>query len=67
MIQEALDCLLREGTRIINAHRLSTVWNAEMIYALEEGEHEGPLEMNGLEADLSQRQFFVPPGLQAAG
>lgn len=73
MIQEALECLLRGRTSIIIAHRLSTVRNADIIYALEEGEiveegkHEELLEKNGLYADLYKRQFFVPPELQAAG
>ncbi len=73
MIQEALECLLRGRTSIIIAHRLSTVRNADVIYALEEGEiveegkHEELLEKNGLYADLYKRQFFVPPELQAAG
>jgi ATP-binding cassette subfamily B protein len=72
MIQEALECLLRGRTSIIIAHRLSTVRNADVIYALEEGKiveegkHEELLEMNGLYSDLYRRQFFVPPELQPA-
>lgn len=70
LIQRALDHLLQGRTSFIIAHRLSTVRNADKIYVMEDGEivetgtHEELLEMDGLYADLYQRQFFVPPDLK---
>ncbi len=70
LIQSALYHLLKSRTSFIIAHRLSTVRNADKIYVMDEGEivetgtHEDLVELDGLYADLYQRQFFVPPELK---
>jgi len=70
LIQSALDHLLTGRTSFIIAHRLSTVRNADKIYVMDEGKivetgtHKELVGMDGLYADLYQRQFFVPPELQ---
>ena len=67
LIQEALAHLLAGRTSFVIAHRLSTVRNADVILALDEGEivergsHEELLNRDGLYADLYRRQFYVPP------
>ena len=38
LIQEALDTLMRGRTSIVIAHRLSTVQNADKLYAIDNGE-----------------------------
>jgi len=67
LIQEALAKLLAGRTSFVIAHRLSTVRNADMILALDEGlivergGHEDLLAQDGLYADLYRRQFYIPP------
>ncbi len=67
LIQEALANLLAGRTSFVIAHRLSTVRNADVILALDEGEiverggHDKLLAQDGLYADLYRRQFYVPP------
>lgn len=71
LIQEALEHLMEGRTSFVIAHRLSTVQNADIIYALEDGEiveqgtHSELLSQEGLYADLYRRQFYVPPEEQA--
>jgi ABC-type multidrug transport system fused ATPase/permease subunit len=63
LIQEALERLLAGRTAIIIAHRLSTVREADMICAVqdgrivERGRHEELLAQGGLYRDLYERQF----------
>ena len=67
LIQKALAHLLDGRTSFVIAHRLSTVRNADIILAMDEGEiverggHAELLANNGLYADLYRRQFYVPP------
>ncbi len=67
LIQEALAHLLAGRTSFVIAHRLSTVRNADVILAMDEGEiverggHDELLTKDGLYADLYRRQFYVPP------
>jgi ATP-binding cassette, subfamily B, multidrug efflux pump len=67
LIQSALDHLLAGRTSFVIAHRLSTVRNADVIVALDEGNlveqgtHAELLAAEGLYADLYRRQFYVPP------
>ena len=67
LIQEALAHLLSGRTSFVIAHRLSTVRNADVILALDEGEivergsHDELLAQEGLYSDLYRRQFYVPP------
>jgi ABC-type multidrug transport system fused ATPase/permease subunit len=66
LIQNALNKLLEGRTSFVIAHRLSTVRNADIIFAMNEGSivergtHEGLLAENGLYADLYDRQFYLP-------
>ncbi len=66
LIQEALAHLLKGRTSFVIAHRLSTVRNADVILALDEGQivergtHDELLARQGLYADLYRRQFYVP-------
>ncbi|MBU3716020.1 MAG: ABC transporter ATP-binding protein [Candidatus Nanopelagicaceae bacterium] len=64
LVQEALASALKDRTSIVIAHRLSTVRRADQILVIESGEikergrHEELLALNGLYADLYQRQSF---------
>ncbi len=64
LVQEALATALKDRTSIVIAHRLSTVRRADQILVIESGEikergrHEELLALNGLYADLYQRQSF---------
>jgi ABC-type multidrug transport system fused ATPase/permease subunit len=63
LIQDALDRLLAGRTSIVIAHRLSTVRNADLICAVQDGEivergtHAELLARGGLYATLYARQF----------
>ncbi len=63
LIQEALQRLLAGRTAVVIAHRLSTVQNADLICAIDEGRvveqgtHEELLDQGGLYRDLYDRQF----------
>jgi ATP-binding cassette subfamily B protein len=64
LVQEALGTALKDRTSIVIAHRLSTVRRADQILVIESGEikergrHEELLALNGLYADLYERQSF---------
>ena len=63
LVQEALGKALVGRTSIVIAHRLATVRQADQIVVLadgkivEQGNHEELLNLNGLYADLYNRQF----------
>lgn len=65
LVQEALSSALKERTSIVIAHRLSTVRAADQILVLDEGlikergRHDELIALNGIYADLYQRQSFV--------
>lgn len=64
LVQQALATALKGRTSLVIAHRLSTVRAADQILVLdqglikERGKHEELLGLNGLYADLYQRQSF---------
>ncbi|MFM8404381.1 MAG: ABC transporter ATP-binding protein [Actinomycetota bacterium] len=64
LVQEALSTALKERTSIVIAHRLSTVRSADQILVLDEGlikergRHDELIALNGIYADLYQRQSF---------
>jgi ATP-binding cassette subfamily B protein len=64
LVQEALSTALKERTSIVIAHRLSTVRSADQILVLddgfikERGRHDELIALNGIYADLYQRQSF---------
>jgi ATP-binding cassette subfamily B protein len=64
LVQEALSTALKERTSIVIAHRLSTVRAADQILVLDEGlikergRHDELLALDGIYADLYQRQSF---------
>ncbi len=63
LIQSALERLLAGRTAVVIAHRLSTVRNADMICVIndgsivEQGTHDSLVKLEGLYADLYNRQF----------
>ena len=65
LVQEALSTALKERTSIVIAHRLSTVRAADQILVLDEGQikergrHDELIALNGIYADLYQRQSFA--------
>lgn len=65
LVQSALTHALANRTSIVIAHRLSTVRQADQILVLEggiireRGRHDELLALNGLYADLYQRQTFA--------
>jgi len=65
LVQEALSTALKERTSIVIAHRLSTVRAANQILVLDEGQikergrHDELIALNGIYADLYQRQSFA--------
>ena len=62
-IQSAMDNLMKGRTSFINAHRLSTIKNADLILVMnhgdivEQGTHDKLLAKNGFYADLYNSQF----------
>ncbi|WP_172188751.1 ABC transporter ATP-binding protein [Lentilactobacillus kribbianus] len=62
-IQHALDNLTETRTTIVIAHRLSTVYNADQIVVIDDGQvvekgtHQSLLDKNGAYAKLYQAQF----------
>ncbi|MBU0511828.1 MAG: ATP-binding cassette domain-containing protein [Chloroflexi bacterium] len=73
LIQQALDHLLEGRTSFVIAHRLSTVRNADMILAMDEGRsverstHKELLDNDALYADLYRRKFYAPLGTRGWG
>jgi len=71
MIQSALNRLLKGRTSFVIAHRLSTVRNADLVLVIDDGRiiergtHRQLLEMDGMYADLYNRQFYQPEEAQA--
>ncbi len=67
IIKEAMEKVLQDRTSIVIAHRLSTVRNADMIVALQEGRivekgnHTELLTYNGLYKTLYDMQFKYEP------
>lgn len=65
LVQEALSSALKDRTSIVIAHRLSTVRAADQILVLDEGlikergRHDELIALNGIYADLYQRQSFA--------
>lgn len=65
LVQEALSSALKDRTSIVIAHRLSTVRAADEILVLddglikERGRHDQLIALNGIYADLYQRQSFA--------
>jgi ABC-type multidrug transport system fused ATPase/permease subunit len=63
-IQEAIDRLLAGRTAVVIAHRLSTVRNADLICAVqdgrivEQGRHEELISAGGLYRELYEKQFM---------
>ena len=64
LVQQALATALKDRTSIVIAHRLSTIRAADQILVLddglikERGRHDELLALNGIYADLYQRQSF---------
>jgi ATP-binding cassette, subfamily B, bacterial MsbA len=64
LVQEALNNLMKNRTSLIIAHRLSTIQNADMIVVLEngkiveQGDHMGLINANGLYRKLIDMQTF---------
>lgn len=65
LVQQALASALKDRTSIVIAHRLSTIRAADQILVLddglikERGRHDELLALNGIYADLYQRQSFT--------
>ena len=68
VVTEALERLMKGRTSFVIAHRLSTVLNADVILAMENGKvveqgtHQELLARGGLYARLYHLQFSDPPG-----
>ncbi|MEN9306045.1 MAG: hypothetical protein RLY76_1313, partial [Actinomycetota bacterium] len=64
LVQQALGNALQGRTSLVIAHRLSTVRAADQILVLDQGQiaergkHDELLSLNGIYADLYQRQSF---------
>jgi len=64
LLQDAIARMLKRRTAVVIAHRLSTVRNADLVFVIDEGKiveqgtHESLLAMNGLYAQLYERQFM---------
>jgi len=65
LVQQALATALKDRTSIVIAHRLSTIRAADQILVLDDGQikergrHDELLALNGIYADLYQRQIFA--------
>jgi len=65
LVQQALATALKDRTSIVIAHRLSTIRAADQILVLDDGQikergrHDELLALNGIYADLYQRQSFT--------
>lgn len=65
LVQDALDTLLVGRTSIVIAHRLSTVYNADKIFVVEQGEiveegtHDELMELEGVYHKLVMMQHMV--------
>jgi ATP-binding cassette subfamily B protein len=65
LVQQALATALKDRTSIVIAHRLSTIRAADQILVLDDGQikergrHDELLALNGIYADLYQRQSFA--------
>ena len=63
LIQKAMDKLMQGKTSFVNAHRLSTIRDADLILVvrdgniIEQGKHDELLQQNGFYAELYNSQF----------
>ena len=64
LVQDALECLMKNRTTLVIAHRLSTIKNADLICVMHEGEivekgtHDELLALNGYYTRLCEMQSF---------
>jgi ATP-binding cassette, subfamily B, bacterial MsbA len=71
LVQEAIECLSRDRTTLVIAHRLSTVKQADQIAVMDQGKvvelgtHEQLIAQNGLYARLCEMQFSENPDKSA--
>lgn len=71
LVQEAIDCLSRDRTTLVIAHRLSTVQKADQIAVMDQGKvvelgsHEELLAKQGYYANLCKMQFSATAEVKA--